>query len=59
MPDRKCDIIPITESIPNGKEFLAKYQAELLNGMLDLSLNVRSIEQHVIRFNVWGEVVLK
>lgn len=53
-PDRACDIVPITESLEGGKEFLAKHKDDLLNGRLDLSLNVRSIQQYVTRFAVWG-----
>jgi transcriptional regulator with PAS, ATPase and Fis domain len=56
---RTCDIIPITESLPGGKEFLAKYKEELEGGILDLSLNVRSIQQYVIRYNVLGRLVNK
>jgi len=58
LPDRKCDIIPIIKSLEGGAEFLAKYQSTIEVGGLDLSLNVRSLEQHVIRFNVLGTVLL-
>lgn len=54
--DRRCDIVPITKSLQGGKEFLAKYQEELENGVLDLSLNCRSIQQYVIRYAVLGRV---
>lgn len=57
LPDRKCDLVPITKSLKGGDKFLEKYQSELLEGFLDLSLNVRSLQQHVIRFNVLGIVV--
>lgn len=56
LPDRKCDIIPITKSLTGGDKFLEKYQAELTSGLLDLSLNVRSLQQHVIRYNTLGRV---
>lgn len=56
LPDRICDIIPITKSIEGGEEFLTKYQVDLLNGLFDLSLNVRSLRQHVIRYRVLGRV---
>lgn len=54
--DRRCDIVPITKSLAGGNTFLEKYQEELENGVLDLSLNVRSIQQHVIRYSVLGRV---
>lgn len=59
LSKRKCDIIPITSSLPGGKLFLEKYKDELAEGLLDLSLNVRSIQQHVIRYNVLGRVTLE
>lgn len=52
---RMCDVVPIAESIVGGKEFLEKYKDDLLSGKLDLSLNVRSIQQHIIRYNVLGK----
>jgi transcriptional regulator with PAS, ATPase and Fis domain len=55
LRDRKCDIVPITESLKGGKDFLLKHQDEL--PLLDLSLNVRSLQQHVIRFAVLGRLV--
>lgn len=57
-PDRKCDLVPIVQSMEGGDEFLKKYQAPLELGALDLSFNVRSLEQHVIRFNVLGNVLM-
>lgn len=56
MPDRKCDIIPITEALKGGKEFLKKYGQELQEGIFDLSLNVRSLQQLVIQYSVLGKV---
>lgn len=56
LEDRKCDIVPITESLPGGKLLLEKYKEELENGILDISLNVRSLQQHVIRYNVLGRL---
>lgn len=53
---RMCDVVPITESLSGGKKFIEKYETELNNGLFDLSLNVRSLQQHVIRFNVLGKV---
>lgn len=54
--DRLCDVVPITKALPGGDKFLAKYQEELEDGVLDLSLNVRSIQQHVIRYSVLGRL---
>lgn len=59
LRERQDDLVPITESLEGGKEFLVKYKEPLLLGALDLSWNVRSLEQHVIRFNVLGSVLLK
>ena len=56
LKERMDDVVPITESMQGGKEFLSKYKEMLLNGVLDLSLNVRSIEQYVIRYSVLGRV---
>ncbi len=55
-PDRKCDIEPITKSIDGGEEFFGRYGDDLLKGVLPLSLNVRSIQQYVIRYNVFGRL---
>lgn len=55
---RLCDVVPITESLQGGTAFLVKHKDSLVNGTFDLSLNVRSLQQHVIRFNVFGEVSL-
>lgn len=57
LVERRCDVIPITESLAGGKEFLEKYREDLMNGLFDLSLNVRSIQQYVIRYSVLGRVV--
>ena len=56
LRERMCDVVPITESLVGGKAFLEKHRVELLQGALDLSLNVRSLLQYVIRFNVLGEL---
>lgn len=55
-PSRMSDVVPITKSLSNGEKFLEKYEKELKDGTLDLSLNVRSLQQHVIRFSIFGEV---
>lgn len=56
LKERMCDVIPITESLEGGKKFLEKYGEELSKGILDISLNVRSIQQYVIRYNVLGRL---
>lgn len=56
LRERKCDIVPITESLQGGNKFLARYKSELEEGILDLSNNVRSIQSYVIRYNVLGRV---
>jgi two-component system response regulator PilR (NtrC family) len=60
---RKGDIIPIVKAIgetlkiqQKAKEFLEKYSEAMVNDALDLSLNVRSLEQAIKRFNVLGKV---
>lgn len=58
LAKRMCDVIPITESLLGGKKFLEKYTVELMQGKLDLSNNVRSLQSHVIRNNVLGRVNL-
>lgn len=58
LSQRKCDLVPITESMDGGMKFLEKHKGDLENGRLDISLNVRSLWQHVVRFNVLGRVVL-
>lgn len=59
LRERMCDVIPIAESIKDSKKFLEQHGVDLNTGTLDLSLNVRSIQQHIIRFNVLGKVMLK
>jgi len=56
LRERLCDCIPIAESIPKGKKFLEKYSKELSSGNLDLSLNVRSIQRHIIRYDTLGKL---
>lgn len=59
LRDRKEDILPITESLKDGNKLIEKYGTELVNGSLDISNNVRSLEQHVIRYSVLGRVTIK
>ena len=56
LTSRLCDCVPIAESIPKGKKFLEKYSDELSSGKLDLSLNVRSIQRHIIRYDTLGKI---
>lgn len=55
LKERKCDIIPIIESLPNSQKFLDKFRDEVER--LDLSNNVRSLEAYVIRYNVLGRLI--
>lgn len=59
LSQRECDIKPILESMPGGKAFLAELhkQGHALH-KLDLSLNVRSLQKYVKRFNVLGRIDL-
>lgn len=56
LENRKCDIIPITESLPGGDAFLKEFRDELEKGVLDLSLNVRSLQKYVRRYEVLGRL---
>jgi transcriptional regulator with PAS, ATPase and Fis domain len=67
LRDRMCDIQPIIESMDGGKEFLEGYRTlcvphcttidNLPLSALDLSLNVRSLYQYIIRYKVLGEII--
>ena len=59
LPNRRCDLIPITQSLDGGEEFLSVHKEGLERGEFDLSFNVRSLEQHVIRFSVLGSFFKK
>lgn len=59
LKKRECDVVPITQSLVGGKIFLERYEKELREGLFDLSLNVRSLQQHVIRYNVLGRVKIE
>lgn len=54
--DRLEDCIPIIESIKGGDKFLSEYKDKILQRELDLSLNVRSLERYIIRYNILGEI---
>lgn len=53
---RMCDIEPITNSLPKGKEFYAIFGALFHSGVLSLEHNVRSIQQYVRRWVILGKV---
>ena len=56
---RECDIVPIIESIKGGKALLdAMAERGIPMHKLDLSLNVRSLQQHVKRFSVLGRITI-
>jgi len=59
LRERECDIVPIFESMAGGKAFLAELHKQG-HGIhkLDLSLNVRSIQKYVKRFNVLNRIDL-
>lgn len=59
LKDRMCDVIPITKSLAGGTKFLEEYEKSLIDGILDLSNNVRSIQSHVISYNILGKVRIK
>jgi transcriptional regulator with PAS, ATPase and Fis domain len=56
LRERMQDCQPIIEAMQGGKGFMHKYGGKLMSGELDLSLNIRSLEQYVIRYNVLGEI---
>jgi len=60
---RKSDIMPILRAIgralnmqDKAEKFMQTYGEHILNEQIDLSLNVRSLEQLLKRFNVFGEL---
>lgn len=58
LRDRLCDIIPIIKSLKSGNEFLLALEGKILPGGLNLKYNVRSLQQHVARFETLGRIVL-
>ncbi len=63
LRNRKEDIIPIVKEIgfllkkeQKAQEFLDKYMENIMNDSVDLSLNVRSLEQYVKRFAILGRI---
>lgn len=58
LKDRMGDVIPILRSIKGHEAFLKEHEQAIRSGLLDLSLNVRSLQRYVTRFNVLGKVKL-
>ena len=60
LADRKCDIVPIIESLPKGKEFLLELRRLGKSPIhdLNLDLNIRSLQQYVKRFAVLSRIIL-
>jgi len=56
LNQRLCDCVPIAQSLERSKKFLEQYGSQLASGSLDLSLNVRSIQRHIIRFDTLGKL---
>lgn len=56
LRDRLCDIEPICLSIEGGKEFWVKHGQQIMDKVLQLPLNVRSLQQYIIRNKVLGRV---
>lgn len=55
LRERLSDVEPIILSLPGGKKFLEANALSKVMSM-DLSLNVRSLQQYVIRYNVLGAI---
>jgi two-component system, NtrC family, response regulator PilR len=53
---RMCDAVPICKSLKDSEKFLEQHGESLASGGLDVSLNVRSLQKYVIRYNVWGSI---
>lgn len=56
LRNRLEDCIPIIKSMIGGESFIEKYGDRFSNGELSVDLNIRSLEQYVIRHNVLGEI---
>lgn len=55
LRDRLCDISIILQSMKGGKELIEAMHINK-NSAAEVSLNVRSLEQHVERYNVLGKL---
>lgn len=59
LRERECDVIPIIKSLPQGEAFIrACSDQNIPLHKLDLSLNVRSLQQVVKRWSVLGNIVI-
>lgn len=64
LRERREDIEPIVREVgrilkiaeEKINEFLAKYREDIINDKVDLSLNVRSLEKAVKRYNLLGKI---
>lgn len=56
LRERRCDVIPIVQTIQGHERLLQDYRQLLENADLDLSLNVRSLQQYVTRYQVLGRL---
>lgn len=56
LRDRPKDILPIVRSMKGHEKFLEQFESLLMNGGLDLSLNVRSLQRYIVRYNVLGRI---
>lgn len=55
LKDREGDVVPILNSIKNGPDFIKALEGHVHK--LDLTLNVRSLQQAVTRWSVLGRIV--
>lgn len=59
LTERECDIVPILKSLDGGPRFLDALGKKSIHlHRLDLSNNVRSLQQSVKRYNVLGRIIL-
>lgn len=58
LRSRTCDIVPIIKSLRCGNAFLEALSGKRSPLSLDIRYNVRSLQQHVARFEVLGRLVL-
>ncbi len=59
LAERKCDIMSIITSLVGGQQFLIALteQGKSIHD-LNLSLNVRSLQQYVTRYNILGKIII-
>ena len=56
LKERHGDVVPICESIEGGKEFLDALLKSRTLSQIDLSLNVRSLQQQIKRYKILGKL---